>query len=143
MKRLTPFAITFFVLLLVAAFVVLRAFNFRTENPPKTDTVETQLKTGLNQKVDGWKISITPTSIVEDSRCPIDVTCIQAGTVRVLAKIAVDAGEKEYVLPFNVPVAVDSRTVTLTRVSPESRSQYQILSTEYRFTFKVSEKGEF
>ncbi|MDP2705335.1 MAG: hypothetical protein U1D31_00170 [Patescibacteria group bacterium] len=143
MKRLTPFAITFFVLLLVAAFVILKAFNFRTENPPKTDTVKTELKTGLNQKVDGWKISITPISIIEDSRCPVDVTCIQAGTTRVLAKITVETGEKEYVLPLDVPVSVDSRMVTLIRVTPAPRSQYQILATEYRFTFQVSEKGEF
>lgn len=143
MKRLTPFAITFFVLILVTAFVIFKAFNVRMGNSSRTGTIETELTTGLNQRVDGWKISIVPVSIIEDSRCPVDVTCIQQGTTRVLAKVTNDAGEKEYVLPLDVPVTVDTRTVTLIRVMPVTRSQYQILATEYRFIFKVSERGGF
>jgi hypothetical protein len=57
-------------------------------SPTSTSTVTTVTSEVFNlkigEKAGNTNIVIQPTEILEDSRCPLDVQCIQAGTVRVL-----------------------------------------------------------
>lgn len=74
--------------------------------------------------------------LLEDSRCPIDVQCIQAGTVRV--RSAVNALSRDFVFTLNEPQEVEGKVVTLIDVQPRAKYSNKPVSTEeYHFTFSV------
>jgi len=84
---------------------------------------------------DGW--SITPMDIVEDSRCPSDVQCIQAGTVRLLVALGGDSSD-EVTLTLGQRTSLEEIGVlghaTLVAVTPSPVSTKKILNSDYRFT---------
>lgn len=86
-----------------------------------------------------WTLSdettVTPREVVEDSRCPVDVVCIQAGTVRVRVHIVKDGEESEVVFRVGETRTVGEWRVTLAEVLPEARSTREILPEEYHFVF--------
>jgi hypothetical protein len=70
----------------------------------------------LGQEVRLGDIRIRPLAVVEDSRCPLGVTCVWAGRLRV--RVAV-SGAGEPVMELNRPVAVPGgRRLTLVAVAP-------------------------
>ncbi len=84
----------------------------------------------------GW--SITPTELVIDSRCPVDVQCIHAGTVEV--RVRIGSSTTPYILTLAEPKEVAGGTVTLVQVTPEMRSTARIALSGYRFSFLVTSK---
>lgn len=100
---------------------------------------QTLLPTGINKPVTGFGVTITPIKVLEDSRCPVDVTCIQAGTVKMTAKVRIDQQGTESVETFSlgVPVSVGGGTITLVRVNPTKSAGGEIPSSNYQFSFKV------
>jgi hypothetical protein len=98
----------------------------------------TTLKVSLNTKSVVQGVSITPVEVVEDSRCPVDVVCIQAGTVRVRSNIILVGGApSSATFVLNTPQKVGPLTVTLTDVTPTKRSTSTVAPGDYRFTFIV------
>lgn len=93
----------------------------------------------LNQKILIGSTAITPRTIVEDSRCPIDVQCIQAGTVRVNAAISMGGLEEIVLLTLQKPVAHMNKQIELVEVSPGTSADKPITETMYHFTFRVTE----
>lgn len=85
-------------------------------------------------------LALTPISVEEDSRCPTDVQCIQAGTVRVLVHVASAMGESDMTLTLGKPATTEAETVTLTAVAPEKVSTKPTEDAAYRFTFEVSHR---
>jgi riboflavin synthase alpha subunit len=86
-------------------------------------------------------ISITPTSIVEDSRCAKGVQCIQAGTVRVNVRAKLDSGTtSNLAVALSKAAAIGTYSVTLVSVSPE-KTQSAINSSDYRFVFEVRQSA--
>jgi hypothetical protein len=85
-------------------------------------------------------VTITPTSVEEDSRCPSDVQCIQAGTVRVLVHVASAMGESDMTLTLGAPATLEAETVTLTAVTPGKISTKPADDAAYRFTFEVAHR---
>lgn len=75
-------------------------------------------------------VRIVPLTVVEDSRCPQGVACIQAGTVRITAEV--DGSRTE--LALGRPVG----RVTLVEVYPTRRKDTTYYPDEYRFGFKVT-----
>ncbi|KND49367.1 MAG: hypothetical protein AB203_03150 [Parcubacteria bacterium C7867-008] len=84
-------------------------------------------------------LTITPISIVEDSRCSVGVQCIQAGTVRVAVKIVAAMGTNTQTLTLNQPFTTEAETITLTDVKPVKK-QGDMKPAEYALTFNV-QKG--
>jgi hypothetical protein len=82
-------------------------------------------------------VSLIPREVVEDSRCPIDVQCIQAGRVRVRVTLGSGMGTADQVFLVGEPITTEAESVTLTEVTPVKMSQKEIKDTDYRFTFKV------
>lgn len=81
--------------------------------------------------------TITALELLEDSRCPVDVQCIQAGTVRLRA--AIDAYNRDFIFTLLQPQTVGNATVLLSSVIPaERRSTETVASSDYRFTFTVT-----
>lgn len=110
------------------------------------------LEAALNQKITAFNFSITPLEVLEDSRCPIDVQCIQAGTVRLKAKLAGGLGEYTATLELNKPFINEEVSITLTKVSPLKTATHQISPDErlatppiapsaYIFTFTIEKRN--
>jgi hypothetical protein len=84
-------------------------------------------------------ISILPIAIAEDSRCPVDVQCIQAGTVHI--EIVSDIGTSTGVVKLGQAFPVQSERVTLTAVAPEKSAKKEITMGDYRLTFNVVQEA--
>lgn len=106
--------------------------------PTSTATTTTVSKdTKINTTITAFNFSITPTQVLEDSRCPLDVQCIQAGTVRVKTTLAGELGEYSATLELNKPLVNEEVSITLTSVSPAPNSKHAITPEEYVFTFEI------
>lgn len=92
----------------------------------------------LNQLATFKNISLLPLSIVEDSRCPSDVQCIQAGTVRVKVRVISGMGTSTSILTLGKVFTTEAEMLTLTRVTPDTQSTKPILNGDYRLTFNVA-----
>lgn len=100
-----------------------------------------ETKTGVGVK-SVWEkdgVRVTPLEILEDSRCPEDVMCVQAGTVRLKAQVGVGTETaKTTELSLGAAVALsDGRTLTLHNVLPPSYSTVFLQAEEYRFDFML------
>lgn len=106
--------------------------------PPVTATSAViTLDTQINKKITAYNFSITPLEVVEDSRCPIDVQCIQAGTVRVKTTLSGNLGAYTATLELNKPLVNEEVSITLKSVSPGPLSTHEIAAGEYHFVFEV------
>lgn len=85
-------------------------------------------------------LTVTPLRVVEDSRCPADVQCIQAGTVRVQVEIVSGMGTSTDTMAIGEHVTTEAEKVTLTGVSPGKRSTADIASDDYRITFEIERR---
>lgn len=76
--------------------------------------------------------------VFEDSRCPKDVQCIQAGTVRL--SIRTNAGDTSVTqeLALGDSLRIGGDTVMFASVSPEATAGEEISAAAYRFTFEVA-----
>ena len=98
-----------------------------------------QIRIGETSSILG--VSITPNEVLEDSRCPLDVTCVWAGTVRVSATLVSGLGKSTQEFALGVPVTTEAEEITLVRVDPVSYSaESDIEASEYSFFFKVSKR---
>ncbi len=90
------------------------------------------------------KISVTFEQVLEDSRCPVDVTCIWAGLAQVSLRIAVSGQEKELSLSTSPPensAVFENYTFWLIKVRPVPRANQNIDSSAYFVTVRV-DKGD-
>ena len=98
---------------------------------------ETTVEGRLNERVVLGELALTPLKVIEDSRCPTDVICIQAGTVRVSLFIESDAGDNTLEFELNKPVITTKDEVTLIRVLPQTVSTTTIKEADYLFQFSI------
>ncbi len=80
---------------------------------------------------------IQPVAVLEDSRCPENVTCVWAGQLR-LKMIWVRTGGRSQ--PFEVTLGKQTPladgTISLESVSPARRTDRPIKPEDYRFAFR-------
>lgn len=79
----------------------------------------------------------TVKELVEDSRCPQDVQCIQAGTVKVKVNFAYGVLNQDVVLTLGQPTTLYGHTATLLGVKPDKVSTTTIAKSDYIFTFSI------
>lgn len=106
---------------------------------PATGTVT--VTAGLNEPTVGLGFSVTPLEVAQDSRCPADVQCIQAGTVQLKAVLGGDLGAYTATLELGKPLVNEQYSITLVSVSPQKISTQQISPDKYAFTFKIEKKN--
>jgi hypothetical protein len=82
-------------------------------------------------------ISIKPIVIVEDSRCPVDVQCITAGTVRVKIEVVTSSGASLNTVSLDKPLTTERFRITLASVALAKNSKVTIGATEYNLVFSV------
>lgn len=84
--------------------------------PPPPSAEAGTVTARLGQEVLLGTLRIRPLAVLEDSRCPADVTCVWAGRIRV--RVAV-SGAGELVMELNRPVAIaGGRSLSLVAVAP-------------------------
>ncbi|MFA5996371.1 MAG: hypothetical protein WC790_01455 [Candidatus Paceibacterota bacterium] len=98
------------------------------------------LEARIGQEVSGLGVRIIPTELLEDSRCPVDVVCIQAGTVRVRARLISGLGEANQEFKLNQPITTETEEVTLIQVMPQPLAGVETKDSSYVFRFEVSKR---
>ncbi len=86
---------------------------------------------------------ITPLDILEDSRCPVDVNCIQAGRVVVRTRLATASSTTNVDMTYQgsydqYVIATDGSTVKITAVLPIKYSGQNYSLPDYRVTYQVT-----
>lgn len=115
----------------VATTTPLREETLQPKSSTATTTASEYAVLGKPFQSSGMTILVL--SVIEDSRCPTDVTCIQAGTVRVRAEFSDATGTSERTLVLHEATEVLGRMVELTEVLPRpvstkgSAPSYQFL----------------
>ncbi|HEX8568820.1 MAG TPA: hypothetical protein VF699_02710 [Caulobacteraceae bacterium] len=93
----------------------------------------------LGQTVDVGEFRVTPTALVEDSRCPADAMCVQQGTLRVRATVAGPGGRSEHVFDLSRPLLARDRWLALAAGCPYPLASQPKPPTAYRFVFTVDD----
>lgn len=106
-----------------------------TQPSQSGQSAPTTFVTGLNQPVVAEGRTITPVEILEDSRCPANVTCIQAGTVR----LAVRVQDALHPVALRKPADIGGRWLHLIDVCPYPRQPQSIAPNAYRFRFALDD----
>lgn len=105
--------------------------------PPITSDDSGLVTVAMGEELSASGATGKVTEVLEDSRCPADVECVQAGTVRV--KLHVEYG----LLKVNPELALDEswklagHSITFVGVTPEKISGQDIDENDYRFSFRV------
>ena len=92
----------------------------------------------LNESATVGTITIQALEVVEDSRCPVDVECIWAGTVRLRAQLSSGFGIRELTFSLGTTITTEAETVTLAHVLPQPHAGEKIPPESYQFIFEVS-----
>jgi len=99
------------------------------------------LSLGDHQRI--GSLTITPLEIVEDSRCPQSVACIQAGTVRAKIALAGNGSTTTPIVGLAAPVAVGTTWLHLRAVCPYPiRPSPRIAKSAYRLSFTLAPDRE-
>jgi hypothetical protein len=101
--------------------------------------MSTDIVTRIDQGATAHNIKIVPTELVEDSRCPVNTTCVWAGTVKVSTLVSeIDQNSLNETRQFNLNESqqFNGRTITLVSVSPE-KANTDIPPDNYQFTFRI------
>ncbi len=121
-----------------------------TETPlPTVISTNTDITLGLGQTGSVGGIIVKFNSLVQDSRCPVDVYCIQAGTVKISADLVNGTYRETKILSLSdSPYSFLGYQVSITSVNPVRQSGKEILVNQYKVTFhvvsgpKVSTEGQ-
>jgi hypothetical protein len=104
---------------------------------PVATSSDITLDVGKSGEVQGLKVTFN--SFVQDSRCPIDVQCIQAGAVTINVTFAHGPHIETKNMPSDeVPQIFDEYKISIVHVAPARESKTEIQKDAYRVTFHVS-----
>ncbi|WP_295945674.1 hypothetical protein [uncultured Xanthomonas sp.] len=101
--------------------------------PVASQPIEGPVRLGEIAAVDGPRVR--PDRVIEDSRCPADVQCIQAGRLVVRATVLGGGWSKEMDLTLGVPAPIADGMLTLVDATPVPIASETDASAA-RFTFK-------
>jgi hypothetical protein len=99
------------------------------------------LQAHFGEQVTGLGVHITPLALLEDSRCPVDVQCIQAGTVRIRATLVSGLGTATEEFKLGQTITTEAETVTLVSVLPVKKEAVSLKASDYVFTFEVKKRA--
>jgi hypothetical protein len=101
---------------------------------------EATIETRIDKGASALDVEVVPLAVLEDSRCPSGVECIQAGTVRIRALLSSGLGEvPQQVFELGKPITTEAEIVTLIHVEPEATTEGISLNS-YRFIFRITKR---
>lgn len=110
---------------------------------PTTNVLEYgEFEIGIGETAAFEDLKIRVLSVEEDSRCPIDVQCIQAGTVKVAVELVSAMGTRTETLELGTSLTTESQKITFMGAMPQRVAGAHIPNSAYSFTFEVVEKEE-
>lgn len=110
--------------------------------PPSDSNSTGTTEAKLNQSVNAFGVGVTPLAVLEDSRCPTDVVCIQAGTVRANMRISDEIETMEKIMALGESVSFGNIDIVFDRVAPAPVSTREIEQSDYRFSFIIKKHDE-
>ena len=93
-----------------------------------------QLGLGQTATVTGSNVRITFTRVSEDSRCPVDVTCVWAGDAKIELSVAHDGSAEKRTISITEPnnvVSVGDLTIRFVALAPVPRQSEPSSSRAY------------
>jgi len=105
---------------------------------PKPVPASGSITLALGESATLHGVVITPTKVVEDSRCPAGVYCIQAGTVRLEVSAKTPLGTVSRTVKLGDTMTIGSQKFTFSEVNP-LKTQTPIDPSAYRFTVTVEQ----
>lgn len=120
--------------------------HVRAAQKSDIDTILSKMSTNeplpahMNELVSSLGIYITPLQIIEDSRCPANANCIQAGTLKINALLESPSGKSNQTFELNKTVTTETKEVTLVQVEPQAHTGVKIKDTDYIFYFKITNR---
>lgn len=101
----------------------------------KGSSATTTLSVGATQEVSGVRMTLE--SITKDSRCPVDVQCIQAGNITANMTLVFPQEIIKMDLTLDVPISFGDYDITITNVTPLKKSAQEIKTSDYEVTLLV------
>jgi hypothetical protein len=131
--------------LLILAFSCLLFATACDEKAPTGPTVplnqQFTLAPGETATVQDTSLRVQFLGVMNDSRCPADVVCIQGGDALVTIRV-MDGGRNEYQLhtgdESQASITHNGHRISLVQVQPYPFSSRTIRAEEYRATFTVA-----
>lgn len=103
---------------------------------PESETAN--LSVALGESVSAHGVTLTPRSIDEDSRCPEDVQCIQAGQLLVSVEVRDAAGSDTVPFMLGGPaVTTETASIRFAEAMPARVSSAPLRDEAYRFVFHI------
>lgn len=87
-------------------------------------------------------VRITPLAVLEDSRCPVNARCIQAGELRVQLETVSAMGTSTGAIELGKSLTTEAEEISFLSVSPETLAGQTIPAENYRFTFSVTKRPQ-
>lgn len=100
-----------------------------------------EIRTRIDQGGSALNIKVVPLEVLEDSRCPSDVQCVWAGTVKVRAMLESPSGTAPQIFELGQPITTETREVELVEVRPASVSGERIEADAYVFIFRITPRS--
>ncbi len=121
---------------------VITAYREGADEPAPSPVEPTTVTVAIGEPAHAHGVSVTPTKLLEDSRCPSDVVCIQAGTVRVEAMLVDGMGTSTmpFILGSTEPVTSEVASIYLIAVEPYPIASDPTEDASYRFTFRIERR---
>lgn len=90
----------------------------------------------LTQPVEVGDVLVTPMSIVEDSRCPINARCVWAGRLIVKTRIDGEGWRDTADITLGETYGTHGRVIALVSAEPDKITQSEIEPGSYLFVFE-------
>ena len=121
--------------------VILYTLAQRQAHAPTAPMVRHSAQVHLNESSMTGAVTVRPLTVMEDSRCPRGVQCIQAGTVKVQTQIISAMGPSVMIFELGKPITTEAEEVTLTDVSPAPQAGVTVAPKDYVFTFEIKQRA--
>lgn len=123
----------------IAFTLILGGLTFASAH--RTETV--RIRVDQQKNVARGRINVRFVKMVEDSRCPRDVQCIQAGNAQI--RIRVSRGRRADILTLNTDTRdriaeFEGYEFKLVRLTPEPRSNIRINRNAYVATIEITRR---
>lgn len=97
----------------------------------------------INEVIDLKNMEIVPLEVVADSRCPVDVQCIQAGALSLKVELADGVWNNIVTIKSGEEIQFSGKVISFVDVKPEKNSKIDIEPSDYEFYFLVQSFDEY
>ena len=124
------------------SFMVVSLLATSCKEVPTSPTVPATFTLAPGGSAQAENAKLTFVRVESDSRCPIDVVCIQAGDATITVRVSANGLDGEFELalidPAKHSVTHRGYVITFTKLTPERDTRHQPNAGDYRGTVEIS-----